>query len=112
MKDDKMTFKIAIRLFKGEKAFGPGIAELLENIEKDGSLHKASKSMNIAYSKAWKILKDSENALGFQLVEGKRGGVAGGGSKLSKNGYEILKKYREFEQKIFEESERIFTDIF
>lgn len=112
MKDDEMIFKLAIRIFKGEKAFGPGIAELLENIEKEGSLHKASKSMNIAYSKAWKILKESENALGYELVEGKRGGIAGGGSKLSKNGKEILEKYREFEQRINDEAKRIFNDIF
>ncbi len=112
MKDDEMIFKLSLRIFKGEKAFGPGIAELLEKIEEEGSLHKASKAMNIAYSKAWKILKESENALGFELVEGKRGGVAGGGSKLSKKGIEILSKYREFEQRINFEAQRIFNDIF
>ncbi len=112
MKYDDMTVKISIRLFKGEKAFGPGIAELLENIDRDGSLHKAAKSMNIAYSKAWKILKESEKALGFELVLGKRGGVSGGGSLLSDEGREILLKYREFEKRVKYETEKIFNDIF
>ena len=113
MKDDDMKVKLSLRIFNNEnKAFGPGIARLLQLIESEGSLHKASKTMNIAYSKAWKILKESEKALGFELVEGKRGGVDGGGSKLSKKGSEILDKYIKFSQRAEEEVEKIFTEFF
>ena len=39
----------------GKKCFGPGPAELLERVERSGSLHQAAKQMYLSYSKAFKL---------------------------------------------------------
>ena len=38
---------------------------LLEEVERTGSLQRAARSMNMAYSKAWKMLKVAEKEWGF-----------------------------------------------
>ena len=45
---------MSLRLYFEEKAFGPGMVMLLREVERTGSLQKAAKNMNMAYSKAWK----------------------------------------------------------
>ena len=47
------------------KGFGPEIARLMELTEEYHSLNRAAAAMGMAYSKAWKILNESEQALGF-----------------------------------------------
>ena len=53
------------------------IARLCEGVERTGSLNKACKEMGMAYSKAWKIMHNTEESLGFALLErqGARGSV-------------------------------------
>lgn len=51
-----------------EKFFGEGPYRLLLAIEKTGSLRSASKSMGLAYSKAFHMIKNAEEALGFSLT--------------------------------------------
>lgn len=45
--------------------FGRGVADLLHGIEKYHSLNQAAKEMGMAYSKAWRIVGEAEQALGF-----------------------------------------------
>ena len=49
--DNPFTLSLRLRIFKVELVFGPGIAELVENIQKTGSLSAACKQMGMAYSK-------------------------------------------------------------
>ena len=60
--------KVTIRLFREEKCFGPGMAELLERVEQHRSLRAAAISMNLAYSKAWTMIQRGERELGFPLL--------------------------------------------
>lgn len=88
-----------LRLTYGEqKAFGPGLAQLLEGITVYGSLRRSAAEMNMSYNKAWKMVKDSEAQWGQALIERKIGGVRGGGAVLTAFGQSILTKYRAFEQ--------------
>ena len=48
--------------------FGRGIADLCLGVRERGSLNAAAKNMGMAYSKAWRIIKDTEAALGIQLL--------------------------------------------
>lgn len=84
------------RLFTTGKAFGPGIAALLEGIEQNGSLRQAALSMNMSYNKAWSVLRESERNLGFLLVSRTVGGAKGGGSSLTEKGRDFLASYRAF----------------
>ena len=42
------------------KYFGPGVAMLIEGVKRTGSLSSAAKEIGMAYSKAWRIIKRSE----------------------------------------------------
>lgn len=103
---------ISVRVFSEEKCFGPGVAELLRRVDTHHSLRAAAKSMKMAYSKAWNITKNSENALGFKLLETSAGGANGGGAVLTPKGREILEAYDRLCSRINDESENIFSEEF
>ncbi len=71
---------------------GEGFA-LLVGIEKHSSLTGAAGELGFSYRKAWGILRDVEHHLGFQLVEKRRGGAAGGRTVLSHQGRQLLRAY-------------------
>ena len=50
-----------------EKFFGEGPCRLLHAIEETGSLRSAAISMGLAYTKALRIIKNAEAALGLPL---------------------------------------------
>ena len=83
---NKLRYTLSLRVYGEEKIFGPGIAELLERVEQTHSLRRATMDMGMAYSKAWRIVKTAENALGFPLLDsatgGKGGGAAGAGGRV------------------------------
>ena len=78
-----MTYNLTVRLFCGEKCFGPGMAQLLRKVQELHSLRAAAMSMNMAYSKAWTITKKAQEALGFPLLHSVTGGRGGGGAGLT-----------------------------
>lgn len=96
MREENLHYGMSLKLYFEDKAFGPGVARLLRNIEKTGSLLGAAKEMNMAYSKAWKIIKNIESIWGFALTERETGGKDGGGSTLTPQAKEILGRYEKF----------------
>jgi molybdate transport repressor ModE-like protein len=90
------TMKVTVRLFTGndDKSFGPGIAELLERVDRSHSLRMATEEMGMSYSKAWTKLNDCEQALGFSLLERSAGGQHGGSSVLTPRGRLMLERFR------------------
>ena len=46
---------LTVRIFTDRKCFGPGVAELLRRVRELHSLRAAAMSMNMAYSKAWRL---------------------------------------------------------
>lgn len=89
--------KVTIRLFREEKCFGPGMAELLERVERHRSLRAAAISMNLAYSKAWTMIQRGERELGFPLLVTVTGGRGGGGATLTKEAARLLQTYRAYQ---------------
>ena len=61
----KSVTKIIFTDDNGIKFFGEGPFRLLRSVEKTGSLRSAALEMEMAYSKASKILKQAECALGY-----------------------------------------------
>jgi len=78
----------------GVKFFGPGPMELLERIDETGSLHIAAKEMGISYRKAWMIVDRMNKVMGESVVLTQKGGDKGGGSTLTKQARELMRKYR------------------
>ena len=52
----KLNYSIWIETDQGEKFFGRGPYQLLYRVNQLGSLNKASKEMNMSYSKAMNIM--------------------------------------------------------
>lgn len=91
--DRQLQPRISVRLFTDDKCFGPGIAALLHRVEEYHSLRSAASSMGMAYSKAWSILKNCEEHLGFQLLHSTIGGKNGGGATLTDDARKMLDAY-------------------
>ncbi len=109
-----MKVKLSIRLTdnNGEKAFGPGIAQLLRLVESTGSLNQAAKTMELSYSKAWKILRNAERLLGISFLERTIGGVHGGGSQLTQEGRRFLERYEAFRDQMCRQADELFAEMF
>ena len=76
--------------------FGRGVAKLCRGLQDKGSLIAAAKDMGMAYSKAWRILRDTETALGVTLLH--RDGAHG--STLTEDCERLLKAYSEMEERL------------
>ena len=87
---------LSIRIFADEKCFGPGIAVLLQKVQELHSLRAAAMSIGMAYSKAWTILKNAQQHLGFELLHSTTGGKHGGGATLTPEAAALLAAYREY----------------
>jgi molybdate transport system regulatory protein len=108
----KVVTKLTFLDEEGEKFFGEGPAELLHRIEEKGSLRAASRSMNMAYTKALKMMKKAEETLGYALTERSVGGKDGGGSVLTKNGKEWLIRYETYRDACMEANRRLYLEFF
>ena len=92
----KSVTKIQFLDDSGEKFFGEGPCRLLKLVEETGSLRCAAASMEMAYSKALKLVKRAEAALGYPLTERSAGGRDGGGSTLTAEGRAFLGQYEAY----------------
>ena len=85
---------------EGKVVFSDWRAELLQAIQETGSLSGAAAQMEVPYRTAWYKLKEIEGQLGMRLVDTHSGGSDGGGSSLTPEGQDILRRFR-----------RIYRDI-
>lgn len=108
----KWECKIYLLDDEGDKLFGRGPLTLLKKTDELGSLHKAAKEMNMAYSKAFKIIKNSEDKLGFPLMIRTAGGKSGGGSILSDEAKKLIFQYELFEHRIRNKIDEVFRSTF
>ena len=107
-----MTYNLSCRLFTDAKCFGPGVAQLLHAVQELHSLRAAALSMDMAYSKAWTIIKNSEKALGFSLLDSTTGGKGGGGAALTPEGARLLRAYDTFCSRLHDAADELFQEEF
>jgi molybdate transport system regulatory protein len=106
------SIRISARLIaRGERAFGPGKAELLEHIAAEGSISKAAKAMEMSYSRAWQLVDAMNNDFRKPLVVSSTGGKKGGGAVLTKSGEEILSLFRKMEQQLVAQADSYFPEF-
>ena len=86
----------------GGLAFGPGRAQLLESIERLGSLSKAAKELGMGYRAAWGKIRRTEEVLGFKLIE--TGGNYKEGCRLTKAGKELMERFHRWRQEVEEDA--------
>lgn len=108
----KAVTKIVFLDDQGEKFFGEGPFQLLRAVEATGSLRAAAMSMGMAYTKALKVLKNAENALGFSLTVRTTGGKDGGGSQLTPEGKEWLLRYDNYRNACVQANHKLYQEFF
>ncbi len=106
----KIAYKIWLE--NRGKVFGDGPYELLKWVDKTKSLHRAARQMGMAYSKAWRLILTIEKRLGFPLLERRVGGRSGGGSWVTPQGKELMKRYRFFQKEVKASLEGIYRIYF
>lgn len=108
----KALTKIQITADDGIKFFGEGPCRLLRCVEKTGSLRAAAMEMEMAYSKATKLLKQAEENLGFSLTRRSTGGKDGGGSVLTPEGRQWLNQYEAYRDACVKANQALYRQFF
>ena len=88
--------------------FGYGCVLLLEGVEEEHSLNRAAKRLGMAYSKAWRLVKEAEGQLGVALLD--RDGARG--STLTPAGRQALDAYRALQAEVDELLARRAPELF
>lgn len=107
----KLHYKLWLENEQG-KVFGDGPLDILNRIERTGSLRQAALEINMSYSQAWNLIKDLEKKLGFKLLRRKIGGESGGGSDLTERARELRGKYLMFYEQAEQNINQIYENVF
>jgi molybdate transport system regulatory protein len=90
--------RLRIRMVRGaEIILGPGRADLLTEIARTGSIAAAGRQMGMSYKRAWALVEAMNATFTSPVVEAAKGGVGGGGARLTVAGERVLAAYRNFQ---------------
>jgi molybdate transport system regulatory protein len=92
--------RLRIAMGKG-LILGPGKVDLLEAIERKGSISAASREMGMSYRRAWLLVDALNTMFGKPLVLAAPGGVHGGGAQITELGKKIAAAYRRIERRTY-----------
>ena len=107
---DELNMKLRVWLEKdGVHVLGKGGMEILEAIEKHGSISSASKALGMSYRYVWGYIRRIEEITGKKIVKAVRGGKRGGKAELTDTGRELLSEFRKLQQ-FMEISGKSFED--
>ncbi len=84
----------------GEPAIGPGKADLLEAIDREGSISGAGRAMGMSYRRTWLLVDSLNRCWKDRVVETTAGGGADKGARLTPFGRTVLDTYRAFEARL------------
>jgi molybdate transport system regulatory protein len=90
--------KIKAQLLCGDEfAIGPGKADLLEAIQREGSISAAGRALGMSYRRAWLLVDSMNRCWSAPLVETTPGGGEGRGARITPLGQQVLAAYRALE---------------
>ena len=88
------------RVVRGDLiAVGPGKVDLLEALDRTGSIRDAAESLAMSYMRAWKLIREMNAAFRQPVVESSRGGNERGGATVTEFGRRVVALYRRMEKK-------------
>src|SRR5262245_6565599 len=85
----------------GVYAFGPGIAEILQAIDRTGWIKAAASDLGKSYRHVWDRLKGAEAALDRRLVEARVGGHGPRRSFLTPEATRLLAAFLDLRRSMF-----------
>lgn len=92
--------KPRVRILMGEMtAMGPGRADLIDAIDRTGSISAAAREMKMSYRRAWLLIETTNASFIEPLVVANTGGSGGGGASVTEFGHGIVAHYRAMEKK-------------
>lgn len=77
-----------------ERFMGIGRMELLQHIQRTGSINQAAKAMRMSYKRAWELVHSMNTLADTPLVLTQTGGEKGGGAIVTAEGEKHLVHYR------------------
>lgn len=91
--------KLKAQIFCGEEpAMGPGKADLLEAIDREGSISGAGRALGMSYRRTWLLVDSMNRCWAERLVETTPGGGQGKGARVTDFGHRVLAAYRSLER--------------
>lgn len=87
---------------------GEGRQEILENIERTGSINQTAKRMKMSYKGVWGKIRATEKYLRARIVMTDRGE----GSALTDEGRDILDRFKRFNSECRAKEEEVFGRVF
>jgi molybdate transport system regulatory protein len=90
--------RLFIRCVSDRVRLGPGKVELLELIDRHGSISEAARAMDMSYRRAWLLVAELNQGFRQPVVAAQTGGKGGGRAGLTGFGHEIVKRYRAIER--------------
>lgn len=96
----------------GEVVLSVWRVSLLETIAATGSINATAAKLGVSYRRAWDKLHEMEQHLGVRLVATRTGGVHGGGARLTPEGQDYIRRFREFYDGLPELLARRFDQAF
>lgn len=87
--------RIKLQLYCGDApALGPGRADLLAAIAREGSISAAGRAMGMSYRRTWLLVDSMNRCFTDKLVETVAGGSKSRGASLTPVGRTVLAAYR------------------
>lgn len=108
----RLRYKVWLEHEELGKAFGDGPLDMLERVERLGSLRQAAADMGMSYNKAWYLVRRLEKVLGFQLLERRSGGRHGGGSVVTPGARKLMAQYRRFREQVAQDLAELYRRNF
>ena len=98
MAHKELHLKVTLRIYSDDdqRRFRPPIATLLPRVRAHRSLRAGAASMEMAYSKAWRIIRTAEGVFGCKLLSSTIGGAHGGGAVLTPEAERLLAAYEAY----------------
>jgi molybdate transport system regulatory protein len=96
----KIHLKLSILNDQGEPFMGRGPVQLLQGIERLGSINQAAKEMNLSYVKALKMIKRLETCLNGKILKTEIGGKNHGGSELTPLARKFIDFFTTYESEV------------
>ena len=84
----------------GAYLLGEREAQLLEAVERVGSIKEAAKAVTLSYRTAWARIQTLERAMGHPVVRSRAGGPGGGATTLTPEGKELVRSLLELSKRV------------
>ena len=89
--------RLFIRCVSDQVRLGPGKIQLLELVDRHGSISEAARMMEMSYRRAWLLIAELNQGFRHPVVSAQTGGKGGGHAGLTDFGREIISRYHAIE---------------